>query len=158
MITGAGGFGVLAADYAEKYGISMAPLSGAMMEEFNAFLPAMWSHANPVDLIGDGGAERYAKAFDVLIRHQAEWDIAFVIGIPSAVLDTGHLAQEIVRFSSHTDKMVVGCLLGGDSVKSGIGVLREKRIPNFSDLERAFLAVGRSLNSIRVRDHEKEPR
>jgi acetyl coenzyme A synthetase (ADP forming)-like protein len=158
VITGAGGFGVLAADYAEKYGIAMTPLSGAMMEELNAFLPPMWSHANPVDLIGDGGAERYAKAFDVLIRHQDEWDIAFVIGIPSAVLDTGHLAQEIVRFSSHTDKMVVGCLLGGDSVKSGISVLREKRIPNFSDLERAFLAVGRSLNSIRIRDREKEPR
>jgi acetyl coenzyme A synthetase (ADP forming)-like protein len=158
VITGAGGFGVLAADYAEKYGIMMTPLSGAMLDELNAFLPAMWSHANPVDLIGDGGAERYAKAFDVLIHHQEEWDIAFVIGIPSAVLDTGHLAQEIVRFSSHTGKMVVGCLLGGDSVKSGIGVLRDRHIPNFSDLERAFLAVGRSLNSIRIRDHEKEPR
>jgi acetyl coenzyme A synthetase (ADP forming)-like protein len=156
VITGAGGFGVLAADYAEKYGIGMATLSGEMEKEFNSFLPSMWSHANPVDLIGDGGAERYAKAFDVLIRHQDEWDIAFVIGIPSAVLDTGHLAQEIVRFSSHTHKMVVGCLLGGDSVKSGIGVLRDKKIPNFSDLERAFLAVGRSLNSIRIRDHEEE--
>ncbi|MBP1927500.1 acetyl coenzyme A synthetase (ADP forming)-like protein [Methanolinea mesophila] len=155
VITGAGGFGVLAADYAEKYGIAMAPLTPAMMEEFNAFLPPMWSHANPVDLIGDGGAERYAKAFDVLMRHQDEWDIAFVIGIPSAVLDTGHLAQEIVRFSSHTRKMVVGCLLGGDSVRSGIGVLRHKKIPNFSDLERAFLAVGRSLNSIRIHEHEE---
>jgi len=156
VITGAGGFGVLAADYAEKYGIGMVPLSQAMMREFNSFLPSMWSHANPVDLIGDGGAERYAKAFDVLIRHQDEWDIAFVIGIPSAVLDTGHLAQEIVRFSMHTEKMVVGCLLGGDSVKSGIGVLKDKKIPNFSDLERAFLAVGRSLNSIRIRDREEE--
>jgi acetyl coenzyme A synthetase (ADP forming)-like protein len=156
VITGAGGFGVLAADYAEKYGIGMTLLSETMMQEFNSFLPSMWSHANPVDLIGDGGAERYAKAFDVLIRHQDEWDIAFVIGIPSAVLDTGHLAQEIVRFSTHTKKMVVGCLLGGDSVKSGIGVLRDKKIPNFSDLERAFLAVGRSLNSIRIRDHAEE--
>jgi acetyl coenzyme A synthetase (ADP forming)-like protein len=156
VITGAGGFGVLAADYAEKYGIEITPLSGAMMDEFNSFLPAMWSHANPVDLIGDGGAERYARAFDVLIRHQDEWDIAFVIGIPSAVLDTGHLAQEIVRFSSHTRKMVVGCLLGGDSVKSGIGVLRHKKIPNFSDLERAFLAVGRSVNSIRIRERQEE--
>jgi acetyl coenzyme A synthetase (ADP forming)-like protein len=156
VITGAGGFGVLAADYAEKYGIGMTLLSESMMQEFNSFLPSMWSHANPVDLIGDGGAERYAKAFDVLIRHQDEWDIAFVIGIPSAVLDTGHLAQEIVRFSTHTQKMVVGCLLGGDSVKSGIGVLRDKKIPNFSDLERAFLAVGRSLNSIRIRNHEEE--
>jgi acetyl coenzyme A synthetase (ADP forming)-like protein len=156
VITGAGGFGVLAADYAEKYGIGMTLLSESMMQEFNSFLPSMWSHANPVDLIGDGGAERYAKAFDVLIRHQDEWDIAFVIGIPSAVLDTGHLAQEIVRFSTHTQKMVVGCLLGGDSVRSGIGVLRDKKIPNFSDLERAFLAVGRSLNSIRIRNHEEE--
>ena len=41
--------------------------------------------------------------------------------------------------------MVVGCLLGGDSMKSGVGILRENKIPNYSDIESAFRAVGRSL-------------
>ncbi len=42
--------------------------------------------------------------------------------------------------------MIVGCLLGGDSMKNGIRVLREASIPNFSELEDAFKAVGKILS------------
>ncbi|MEZ4581806.1 MAG: hypothetical protein R3A10_09250 [Caldilineaceae bacterium] len=28
-------------------------------------LPEHWSHANPVDILGDAGPERYAKAIEV---------------------------------------------------------------------------------------------
>ncbi len=147
IITAAGGFAVLAADYADKYGINIIPLPKAMLEELNDFLPALWSHENPLDIIGDGGAERYAKVFDVMIRHQDEWDIAIIIAVPSAVLDATHLAQEISRFSKHTHTMIVGCLLGGDTMKSGIRVLRDNKIPNYSDIDEAFRAVGRSIHS-----------
>ncbi len=147
VITAAGGFAVLAADYAEKYDINIIPLPQGMMEELNDFLPPFWSHENPLDIIGDGGAERYAKVFDVMIRHQDEWDIAIIIAVPSAVLDATHLAQEIARFSKHTRTMIVGCLLGGDTMKSGIRVLRENQIPNYSDIDEAFRAVGRSIHS-----------
>jgi acetyl coenzyme A synthetase (ADP forming)-like protein len=147
IITAAGGFAVLAADYAEKYGINIIPLPQGMLEELNDFLPALWSHENPLDIIGDGGAERYAKVFDVMIRNQDEWDIAIIIAVPSAVLDATHLAQEIARFSKHTHTMIVGCLLGGDTMKSGIRVLRENKIPNYSDIDEAFRAVGRGIHS-----------
>lgn len=147
IITAAGGFAVLAADYAESYGINIIPLPQGMLEELNDFLPPLWSHANPLDIIGDGGVERYAKVFDVMIRHQDEWDIAIIIAVPSAVLDATHLAQEIARFSKHTHTMIVGCLLGGDTMKSGIRVLRENKIPNYSDIDEAFRAVGRAIHS-----------
>lgn len=94
---------------------------------------------------GTGEPTGYARVFDILIDHQDVWDIAIVIAVPSALLDSSHLGQEIVRFSRHTEKMVVGCLLGGDSMKSGVGILRENKIPNYSDIESAFRAVGRSL-------------
>ena len=42
--------------------------------------------------------------------------------------------------------MIVGCLLGGDSMKSGVRVLREASIPNFSEPEEAFDAVGKVLS------------
>ncbi len=145
VITAAGGFAVLASDYAEEYGIDLIDIPSDMMEELNSFLPPIWSHENPMDIIGDGGAERYARVFDVLIRHQDIWDIAFIIAVPSAVLDSGHLAQEICRFSRHTDKMIVGCLLGGDSMRSGMRILQNKGVPNYSDIRAAFRAVGRTL-------------
>jgi acetyl coenzyme A synthetase (ADP forming)-like protein len=148
VITAAGGFAVLASDYAEEYGINLVDLPAAILDDLNTFLPSIWSHENPLDIIGDGGAERYARVFDVMIRNQDFWDIAFIIGVPSAVLDSGHLAQEICRFSRHTHKMIVGCLLGGDSMKSGMRILQQKGVPNYGDIQAAFRAVGRTLTGI----------
>ncbi len=73
--------------------------------------------------------------------------MALVVAVPSCVLDSRHLAQEVVRFSNHTHKMIVGCLLGGNSMKSGVHILRKASIPNFSELEEAFDAVGKALSS-----------
>jgi acetyl coenzyme A synthetase (ADP forming)-like protein len=149
VVTGAGGFAVLASDYAEWNGVELPGLSDQIRDELNEFLPPNWSRDNPIDIIGDAGADRYARVFNVLIRHQEAWDIAFVIATPTAVLNPTHLAQEIVRFSKNTSKMVVGCVLGGDSMKSASNILKEKGIPNFQDLQDAFRAVGRSLRGVR---------
>jgi acetyl coenzyme A synthetase (ADP forming)-like protein len=144
VITSAGGFAVLASDYAEKHEVQMAELPEEVIRELNEILPPAWSHRNPLDLVGDTGADRYARVFDIMMRHQEIWDIAFVVAVPSAILDPNHLAQEIIRFSTHSHRMIVGCLLGGDSMKSGVRQLRDHGIPNFSELEDAFIAVGRS--------------
>ncbi len=141
-ITSAGGFGVLASDYAEKYGLSMVDLPDDVKEKLNSFLPKCWNHANPMDLLGDTGVDRFAAVFDIMIRHQDFWDIAFVIAVPTMLTNPTHLANEMVRFSRHTEKMVVGCVLGGDSMRSGLRILRSCNIPNFSELEDAFKAVG----------------
>jgi acyl-CoA synthetase (NDP forming) len=144
-ITSAGGFSVLASDYAEMYGIDMVDLPPGVLKELNAFLPPYWNHSNPMDILGDAGADRFAAVFDVMIRHQDFWDIAFLIAVPTTLADPTHVANEIVRFSRHTKRVVVGCMLGGDSIKSGLRVLRTNQIPNFSDLEDAFKAVGSIL-------------
>lgn len=144
-VTSAGGFAVLSTDYAAENGIELVSLPDAMREELNAFMPEAWSRDNPIDMVGDAGVERFARTLDVLINHQEDWDIAFVITVPSATLDSTHLANEIVRFSTHTHKVVVGCLLGGGSIRSGVRILRHANIPNFSDLEDAFKAVGLAL-------------
>ena len=38
--------------------------------------------------------------------------------------------------------MIVGCMIGGDSMKTPLRILRDAQIPNFPDLEDAFNAVG----------------
>jgi acetyl coenzyme A synthetase (ADP forming)-like protein len=145
IVTSAGGFAVLSSDYAEENGVEVVRLPDTILDELNAILPFAWSRGNPIDMVGDAGVDRYARIFDILIRHQDLWDVAFVIAVPSATLDPTNLSKEIVRFSNHTHKVVVGCLLGGESVRPGIRVLRNAHIPNFSDLEDAFKAVGLAL-------------
>jgi acetyl coenzyme A synthetase (ADP forming)-like protein len=146
VITNAGGFAVFSSDYADLYGIDLVDLHPATLAALNGFLPPSWSHGNPLDLVGDSGVELYARVFDFLIRHQEFWDIAFVVSVPDAVLDATQLAQEVVRFSRNTKKMVVGCFLGGSSVTSSVQILRSHHIPNFSDLEDAFRVVGRACS------------
>lgn len=143
VISNAGGFAVLASDYAEKYGVDLIELSEEIWSELDSFLPKNWSGENPIDLIGDARSDRYANVFNTMIRNQDSWDIAFVISVPTSVLNANVLANEVVRFSRNTHKVIVGCMLGGESVKSGIKILRDSHIPNFSELEDAFKIVGR---------------
>jgi acyl-CoA synthetase (NDP forming) len=142
VITNAGGFAVLSSDYAERFGIELIEFSPELIAELNAILPPDWSRENPIDMVGDSSAERYARTFDVMTKNQNLWDIAFVIAVPSSISDPIRVANELVRFSKHTHKMIVGCLIGGDSMKSPVRILREAHIPNFPDLEDAFRAVG----------------
>ena len=145
VISAAGGFAVLASDYAERYHVGLPAISPRLLEELDRFLPPIWNRANPMDIIGDGGAERYARVFDTLLRFQDEWDIAVVIAVPSAVINAVDLAREMVRFSRSTGKVTIGCFIGGDSMKEGIGILRSHHIPNYDDIDSAFRALGRSI-------------
>ena len=142
VISNAGGFAVLSSDYAERFGITLIEFSPDLIAELNKVLPADWSRENPIDMVGDSSADRFARTFDVMIRIQDLWDIAFVIAVPSAISDPLQVANELVRFSKHTHKMIVGCMIGGDSMKTPLRILRDANIPNFPDLEDAFRAVG----------------
>ena len=161
VITTAGGFAVLASDYADRFGVDLPSLPPRLLEALDSFLPSIWNRGNPMDIIGDGGVERYARVLDTIVQFQEAWDIAVIIAVPSAVLDPTLLAQEIARFSQNTRKMVIGCLLGGDTMKGGMRVLRHYQIPNYEDIESAFRAIGRSIAASghrkTSRNHDADP-
>jgi acetyl coenzyme A synthetase (ADP forming)-like protein len=142
VISNAGGFAVLASDYAEQMGIEMVEFPHTVIKELDSILPVDWNRRNPIDMVGDASADRFARTFDVMIRNQELWDIAFIVAVPSAISDPIRVANELVRFSKSTHKMIVGCMIGGDSMKTPLRILRDSGIPNFPDLEDAFKAVG----------------
>jgi acetyl coenzyme A synthetase (ADP forming)-like protein len=152
LLSNAGGLGVLAADYAEENGLELITLPEIVIDELNKILPESWSHKNPVDLLGDSNASRFARVFDVMTKYQQLWDIAVVITAPVALMDPKNLAHEMIRLSRFTHSMVVGCLLGGDSMKSAIDMLGEAHIPNYQDLQDAFRTVGAILESCNLNE------
>jgi acetyl coenzyme A synthetase (ADP forming)-like protein len=156
ILTNAGGFGVLASDYAEIYGLDLIVLPDNMVEDLNKILPESWSHKNPVDLLGDSNASRFARVFDVIIKYQNLWDIAVVITAPVAMMEPKNLAHEMIRLSRFTHAIVIGCLLGGDSMKSAIDMLGEAHIPNYQDLQDAFKTVGAVLASCNLNGDVKK--
>jgi len=52
IVTGGGGFGVVAADMCEELGLEIPPLTQETLQKLNQRLPPRWSHSNPVDLVG----------------------------------------------------------------------------------------------------------
>ena len=52
ILTGGGGFGVVATDACVKLGLEVPPLLPETMETLSSRLPERWSHANPVDMVG----------------------------------------------------------------------------------------------------------
>src|SRR6185437_6109179 len=68
IISNAGGPGVLATDALLTTGGSLAEVSPETIAELNKFLPSVWSHNNPIDIIGDAGPDLYAKTLEVAGR------------------------------------------------------------------------------------------
>ena len=52
----------MATDSLVEHGGRLAALSEKTMETLNAALPPYWSHANPVDVLGDAGATASSAA------------------------------------------------------------------------------------------------
>ena len=66
ILTNAGGPGVLATDALIAGGGELADaVARDAAPRSNALLPPHWSHDNPIDILGDAGPERYAKALEI---------------------------------------------------------------------------------------------
>ena len=95
IVTNAGGPGVLATDALITNGGQLAPISEAAMEAYNKLLPAPWSHNNPIDILGDADATRYAESIKIAIN-DADSDGSLVILTPQAMTNPTETARALV--------------------------------------------------------------
>ena len=66
LLTLGGGWGVVASDLCEENGLIVPRLSEDVISKFNNLLPPFWSHANPIDVVGDMNAKTYMKILEEL--------------------------------------------------------------------------------------------
>jgi acetyltransferase len=131
IVTNAGGPGVLATDALIGGGGELSDITDATMEALNAVLPAVWSHNNPIDIIGDAPPERYAKALEIAAA-DPETDGLLVILTPQAMTDPTATARALVKHAHIEGKPVLASWMGGADVEEGARILREAGIPTFS--------------------------
>jgi acetate---CoA ligase (ADP-forming) len=67
VITNAGGPGIMASDAIEHAGLKLAQLTNETKQALQAKLPPAASVANPVDVLGDAYADRYAMAIETVL-------------------------------------------------------------------------------------------
>jgi acyl-CoA synthetase (NDP forming) len=70
IVTNGGGLGVVATDAARDAGLEVAPLDAPVQARLQGVLPGTASLGNPVDLVGDADAARYANGFTPLVPRQ----------------------------------------------------------------------------------------
>ncbi|HEY6022892.1 MAG TPA: bifunctional acetate--CoA ligase family protein/GNAT family N-acetyltransferase [Pseudolabrys sp.] len=142
IVTNGGGAGVLATDRLIEEGGHLATLSADTVAKLNAVLPATWSHSNPVDLIGDADAARYANAVEILAQ-DSDVDALLVAYCPVAVVSSADAAKGLISALVHSGaprKNVFACWMGETNVAEGRSQLVAANLPDYETPERAVRA------------------
>ncbi len=144
IVTNGGGAGVLAVDELLDDDASVATLTAATLAALDAVLPATWSHANPVDIIGDAPPERYSAALHAVAADPGV-DVVLVMNCPTAMADPVAAAMAVAgetEDGSIGGKPVLACWLGKLAAEPARDVLQRSGIPNFDTPAQAAEAVG----------------
>jgi acetyltransferase len=131
IVTNAGGPGVLATDALIPNGGELTPLSQDSLRALNAFLPSHWSHANPIDILGDADPERYGKAVEIAIADPSS-DGLLVILAPQGMTNPAEVARQLAPYAKGHGKPVLASWMGGQTIAEGEAILNAAGIPTFA--------------------------
>jgi acetyltransferase len=148
IVTNGGGPGVMATDRAVDLGMKIAHLGEQTLAALDHFLPAAWSHGNPVDILGDATANRYRDAM-VACVDDANVDAVLVMLTPQAMTDPLAAAQAVVDARANTVKPVLACWLGETSVREARALFARAHIPSFPSPEASVEAFAYLANYYR---------
>jgi len=130
ILTNGGGVGVLATDFLIDEGGRLAEISEETIAGLDAVLPRTWSRANPVDIIGDAGAERYARAMEALLKDKAV-DAVLVMNCPTAVVNNLSAAHAVIEAAEASSKPVFTNWLGDKGARAAREAFQTHRIPTY---------------------------
>ncbi|MFL6386811.1 MAG: GNAT family N-acetyltransferase [Terriglobales bacterium] len=130
IVTNAGGGGVLAVDALLASGGQLATLSDETKDALNKLLPAAWSHANPVDTLGDCLPEMYAKALQA-VADDPNCDAVLSILAPQGMTEPEQAAGLVRKAAETIKKPLIASWMGGSRMQLAANVLNEARIPTF---------------------------
>jgi acetyltransferase len=140
ILTNGGGLGVIAADAARDAGLAVSALAAPVQERLRAVLPPTASVGNPVDVIGDADAARYASALRA-VGPDADIDAALVLMTAQAATDAAGVARAVVGATRGWTVPVATALVGGERVAPGVSILEEAGLPCYPFPEPAVTAL-----------------
>jgi acetyltransferase len=94
ILTNGGGIGVLAIDRLAELGGIPAAIAPTTRGKLDAVLPPTWSGSNPVDIVGDADAARYAAALEVLLSDPGN-DAILVMNVQTAIAPADEIATTV---------------------------------------------------------------
>lgn len=153
ILTNGGGPAVMATDALVLRGGRLATLGEDTLAKLDSVLPANWSHANPVDIIGDAPPQRYVDALKTLLECP-ECDAILFIQAPTAIVASSDVASAMIPVLKTSSKPVLSSFLGSDAVAQARRIFVESGIPTYTgpeDAVDAFLQITRYQESQQIR-------
>lgn len=130
IVTNAGGPGALATDAVESFGGQVAMLGEPTLAALNQLLPPHWSHGNPVDVLGDADAARFAGALNI-VGADPEVDGLLAILTPQAMTAPAAVAGQVAEASRSLAKPLLCSWMGAAGVEEGRRILNAGSIPTY---------------------------
>ncbi|THD60330.1 MAG: GNAT family N-acetyltransferase [Bradyrhizobium sp.] len=146
ILTNGGGIGVLAIDRLVELDGIPAAIEPATRKKLDAVLPNTWSGSNPLDIVADADAARYAAALEVLLADAGN-DAILVMNVQTAIAPADEIAATVTDIvckyrQQHLGRLkpVLAVWVGADP--KIIDLLSGARIPNYpteDDAVRGFM-------------------
>jgi acetyltransferase len=121
------------------------------VQRLDAVLPPTWSRANPIDIIGDAPAERYAAALETVLADGGN-DAVLVLNCPTAVADSREAARATVSAAAAHTRPVFTAWMGESAAMEPRRLFAEHRIPTYETPSEAVLAF---MHLVRYRRNQE---
>ena len=155
VITNAGGPGIMAADAIESQGLVFARLTQPTIDALTEKLPPAANVHNPIDVLGDALADRYAFALD-LVLNDPQVDGVLVLLTPQAMTECEATADAVVGIAGkRKDKPVLACFMGANKVAGAVTILRKGHIPQYYSPESAVDTLRAMADYVRWKERPK---
>ena len=139
LMTNGGGAGVLAADAAALAGVPLRELSEPVRAALDAVLPPTWSHANPVDIIGDAPVRRYTETLRTLLDERDSGAVLFMHA-PTAIVRSDDIARACAPLVRAAPGRVMACWLGDAAVADARRIFEDAGAADYATPEEAVRA------------------
>jgi acetyltransferase len=128
IFTNAGGPAALASDSLADNGFSLATIGKEKQRLLAAKLNPSAQVSNPVDMLGGAEPEEFSHCMSTLLDDDGV-DVFLPILVPQSLVDPGEVARAIVENANKTEKTVLACMVGENSLKEARRVLHENKVP-----------------------------
>jgi acyl-CoA synthetase (NDP forming) len=117
IVTAGGGWGVLCADACAKAGLDVVKFPPELIEELNSFMPAWWSHGNPVDMVAGIFGEGVMKCVEIVLRSPAVDGVIFLGIMPALPMEQFRREAKLDERDRLREAILEGIIKIFDSLK-----------------------------------------